>query len=134
MADYINIRKKWSYIKYHGSVNWIRRINNEHLETKVSSWNGTLDFVTQINPLDANLANVRPEINTAFYKHADNQQIRYPVMVLPNIEEKKHICPEEHISAIQPFIQNCNDFWFLGTSLIDKDINELLCGVKKKEN
>ena len=61
----------------------------------------------------------------------DGGHFRYPIMVLPHAAEKKHICPDEHISAITPILETCEEVWIIGNSMNDGDIVDLM---KKTKN
>jgi len=121
LKDYIPSEKRWKLIKLHGSVNWGRRLLNSQREVA----SGRLKEVDELQ-IDTGLY---PEI----FLHDDvspypifDRSLLYPVLAIPIDTKYEYICPPEHISEAQSFLNDCTNFLVLGCSLKDQTIRDLL--------
>ncbi len=125
--SYVRSNKRWFYVKLHGSVDWVRKLNTAHI---ISADEDALHKITSIGSDDEIFKKGQFVIDRRF-EMGDAGHFKYPIMVLPHAEQKKHICPDEHISAVTPILEKCEEAWIIGNSMNDGDIVELM---KKTSN
>src|SRR5712691_8236736 len=133
MASYLPAGKKWFFVKAHGSVNWARTIDNG------PDFNGDHDgFVSQLTtePRFSSETQVllggSRERNTPYAPQLRyGQKFVYPWMALPAEGDKNFYCPDEHIYEAKVFLQNCDNFLFIGFSGLDAHIVELFKDVSR---
>ena len=127
MDSYLAHQGKWYYIKLHGSINWIKMLDRRKLRDKCK---GTeLELLTSFDPNEDFVHSLPIQFNDNQYSYSlgsGYETLLFPVMVLPFGQEKKHICPENHIEKIKPLLQEAEDFWIIGNSMQDSDICDLL--------
>ena len=129
LDSYVNHDDRWHYIKLHGSVNWIKRVRMGDLSGKKTD--EPLDLITSVDPNGPIVKGAEFQFDNNFH-YSDGAYFRYPIMMLPHAEEKKHICPPNHLEAILSILEECEEFWVIGNSMKDVDITSLLKGVCKK--
>lgn len=125
--SYLGHQNRWFYLKYHGSVNWFYEIKGNL--SPGSTRKEKLDWLCEIQPNSDILKEAEKKISKGHYELSSDSGFKflfYPIMVLPNAEEKSHICPDNHIEAVRPFLNECEDFLVIGNSMQDLDIMELL--------
>jgi|GEM_PF-2038294 len=121
--SYVNIarKNKWHYLKFHGSVNWVYEIDRGYQPGNKDALDWLCDGIPKTN-----LLNESTKAICNCYGIQEGTNLLYPIMVLPNAEQKMHICPNEHIDVVRPLLNKCQDFMIIGNSMQDLDIAELL--------
>ena len=121
MGAYLDHRGRWNYIKFHGSVNWVKKIP----VTQVIQVGDPLRGIASLEPSSELVKGARVEFvdELGFY---DNDYYFLPVMVLPHDQKKSYICDESHYEALKTLLPRSSDLWIIGSSMVDADILKLL--------
>lgn len=121
MSSYLGHRKRWYLIKFHGSVNWVKKLPFG----KISSKGDPLETVTSLDPNGSLIKNTPTEFLDDF-RFTDGSNFFFPVMVLPHDQQKIHICPDSHYQILKSFLPKCQELWIIGNSMRDQDIVEVI--------
>lgn len=125
MDSYMDHDDKWSLVKFHGSVNWVKLVDkNMHPAFDDDDIAGS---IIGFDPMSSDLNSKAIKIYSKSYDHKWVKDVcLYPVMVLPHALGKRHVCPDSHIKSTASFLNQCEDFWVVGNSLIDEDLTSFL--------
>lgn len=126
MSSYVAPERVTKVVKLHGSVNWVvpigRRGDSDWLETV-----GTLDLaMLQRQPphliADFGTCQVARLLVDGVVNHV------YPKLTAPLAGKTTNdvVCPADHLAAVKEFLPTAGKFLFIGTSLLDEDLVQIL--------
>lgn len=125
LNQYLKFFEKWSYIKFHGSASWGKRIESSEALTQfnknlVKAIDHDVDFV------------LKDQIEFSLGKDPAPSFAWFPHLAAP-LGKYKPFCPQEHIKELESFLELENiNLLSIGFSGLDQDLMELL--KRKKEN
>ncbi len=132
LDSYIGHQDRWYFVKLHGSIDWVKKLEDSVLTARQKRSPGAtdLEFLMSFDPDTDDYIREAPtrfeDANFSYRTSPTNGNWLYPVMVVPFGQEKKHICEDDHIEAIKPLLAECEDFLIVGNSMRDTDICSLL--------
>ena len=127
LRDYVDPKQKWMLVKLHGSVNWATRVVGG-MEGASGTPDGVLSVVRAL-PVGQAIAGRLEVID----HHSDRwdidagraRDLLYPAIAVP-VEDKHEVCPADHLDELRSFLEDCENFLFIGVSGRDMDLLELL--------
>lgn len=127
LSDYIRFGAQCKLIKLHGSVNWMEEIlgitNTISIDEVCRLNNSQLSFAEDTEIVIADGDDEKPHVQVG-------SKTYYPVLAVPLGGVKLHRCPQRHYEEARKFIGECNRFLFIGTSVVDESLIELLSSAK----
>jgi hypothetical protein len=124
--SYVSERKKCFLVNPHGSVNWVRILENcpkygDGLFRAPSDLEEAPAFVSGLKLVRWNRR------SHGFYLPGTTEAgYLYPEIVLPVDRPKEFVCPRSHAELASAFVASCDNFLVTGFSAHDDDILALL--------
>jgi len=110
----------WILVKLHGSVGWGYPWNTAERTTSLRH------AARANNPPPRHSELIRVGLHPG-EMYADDT-LFYPALSLPVTGKYVFVCPPSHVAALRSFLQDCENFLFIGFSANDRDLIELLAG------
>ncbi|MFC1680161.1 hypothetical protein ACFL2T_08145, partial [Elusimicrobiota bacterium] len=131
MGSYIGLHRGWSLVKFHGSVNWGRRIQGEKAGPVSSGENAFSISSALIDtdfPLLENLEDFVEVVDTSRVVH-DEEPCYFPALAVPVKGKYGAVCPDEHLGQMRKAL-SAKSVWLLaiGFSAQDQDLLDELKG------
>jgi hypothetical protein len=127
LSDYVRRPEKWSLVKLHGSVQWFRKILNQH-----SGSNDVSALLAELSDQELRFGDVVELLDghkgAHRFRRSDDgpMEFWYPALAAPVEGKKDFMCPDEHVQTAQAFLRRCSDFVFFGFSGLDAHVLALL--------
>jgi len=115
LGSYISL-PDWLLVKLHGSVDWGYRLGVEDGATE--------DLVEAQEIRDFGRAEIEVVDNPQDLRIGPRQV--YPALALPVEGKYGFVCPPSHEDALVTYLQDCDNFLFVGFSARDSDLLECL--------
>jgi hypothetical protein len=123
IESYLPSSANWSYVKVHGSVNWVRRPTDPR--ANAGNIFTLLSQASDEASLFGRLEILTPPPNQPHLSFTE--QLRwgspfpYPWLAVP-ARGKTFYCPDEHTAHATVFVRDCRNFLFIGFSGLDEHV------------
>ena len=128
MNDYVSdtIARPWSYIKLHGSVNWVYPTRMDSQDRMATNFN----VDRYLSVMDRNHDHIRDSPSGILL--TDNHSLKYesiltyPALAIPADARKAVVCPGPHIGALRSALDSDPSVLVIGNQGLDRDLMAIL--------
>jgi hypothetical protein len=136
-TSYLGLKRNWSLIKLHGSVNWGRKIMNDALRKRTTleseEFAHAIDKVHDDLVLDPNIIIHIPESRLTSIRHDQDGAYYYPALSVPLGSADEVACPDEHLAHLRDRLKDFQplNILVIGYSGLDEEVRRHLSGISQ---